>query len=386
MKIKKILLLILSILSLSCSDPDPALEDLVNQLTIKTESRYLIANNMSTIPIQILSNLNPVVATQLNIKYFANGILIDKDFKTNIAGNYTVWAEVNSIKSNEIILIARPPEEYTAIEFKVVFHIINSNVLSDDIDKVMEQLNTTFRTPLENLDPNAVDTFLQFKLAENDPNGNTLEEKGITRHQVDPEYTIRFEDWMWDIYWDPDYYINIWVGDTGSTSSYGNYPVTGCSSTIIGISCNDSDNVNYLHGIAMTTNHIEYNRSNLISHEMGHFFGLKHAFNDNCNSDSDYCLDTPNYNREYYDSNSTGIYRESCDGMKYRSWSIMDYYQQEKSFSITYDQRKRLRTIIDNSKWSGVLGSQNISTGRFQIKKNIKKPENYRLNQKNIIN
>ena len=101
---------------------------------------------MSTIPIQILSNLNPVEATQLNIKYFANGILIDKDFKTNIAGNYTVWAEVNSIKSNEIILIARPPEEYTAIEFKVVFHIINSNVLSDDIDKVMEQLNTTFRT------------------------------------------------------------------------------------------------------------------------------------------------------------------------------------------------------------------------------------------------
>ena len=73
MKIKKILLLILSILSLSCSDPDPALEDLVNQLTIETESRYLIANNMSTIPIQILSNLNPVEATQLNIKYFANG-------------------------------------------------------------------------------------------------------------------------------------------------------------------------------------------------------------------------------------------------------------------------------------------------------------------------
>lgn len=371
---------------LNCSSPDLSLEGLVNQISINSESKYLIANNISTVHIKKETNLKQSETNQLDVKYFANGILINDDFKTNIAGNYTIWAEVNSLKSNEIILIARPPEEYIPIEFTVVFHIINSNIQSNDIIKVIEQLNKTYRTPLPNLDPNAVDTFIQFKLAENDPNGNMLEEKGITRHQLNPEYTINFEDWMWDIYWDPDYYINIWVGDTGSTFSHGSYPVTECDSTVIGISCEESDDVNYLHGIAMRSAHIRHNANNVISHEMGHFFGLQHAFNNNCYLDSDFCLDTQNYNREYYESHPIGSFRAACDGMKFRSWNIMDYYDQDIRFSITYDQRKRLRTIIESSKWSALLGSQNINTGRFQMQKDIKKPKNYKLNRKNIFN
>jgi len=124
----------------------------------------------------------------------------------------------------------------------------------------------------------------------------------------------------------------------------------------------------------------------VISHEMGHFFGLQHAFNNNCYLDSDFCLDTQNYNREYYESHPIGSFRAACDGMKFRSWNIMDYYDQDIRFSITYDQRKRLRTIIESSKWSALLGSQNINTGRFQMQKDIKKPKNYKLNRKNIFN
>ena len=113
-----------------------------------------------------------------------------------------------------------------------------------------------------------------------------------------------------------------------------------------------SINNKYIYDIPKGTS--DYSMSNVVatlSHELGHFLGLYHAFNQllngntNSNEDSDYCTDTPPYNKYQYDvkltnyltyyGNITKItsdgYKEyvmrtnSKTGEKFRSTNIMDY-------------------------------------------------------------
>ena len=108
-----------------------------------------------------------------------------------------------------------------------------------------------------------------------------------------------------------------------------------------------------------------------LAHELGHYFGLRHAFSEanvGC-LDTDYCEDTESYDYQEYTMFVQQIYqlmeeqgqdyadsfdweclfeRSTCKGAKFVSHNIMDYaYSYLDEF--TADQRLRVRHVLDYS-------------------------------------
>ena len=112
-----------------------------------------------------------------------------------------------------------------------------------------------------------------------------------------------------------------------------------------------------------------YNSSDInvtIAHELGHYLGLLHTYTerdgeqvDSC-GDTDYCADTPSYNRNEYDSYLSDylkkhsgenltmndlVRRLSCDGKSFESTNMMDY-SIGYSYAFSEEQKKRVREVL----------------------------------------
>lgn len=122
-----------------------------------------------------------------------------------------------------------------------------------------------------------------------------------------------------------------------------------------------------------TLNQSQYDINVTLAHELGHYLGLLHAFteqtDDNGNTvtdacaDTDYCTDTPTYNRTSYRSrmmeiltNASGqsvsfkslAERTDCQGNTFTSTNIMDY-SYTYAFEFTPEQKARIRRVLYNS-------------------------------------
>lgn len=112
-----------------------------------------------------------------------------------------------------------------------------------------------------------------------------------------------------------------------------------------------------------------YNSSDInvtIAHELGHYLGLLHTYTerdgeqvDSC-GDTDYCADTPSYNRNEYDSYLSDylkkhagenltmndlVRRLSCDGKSFESTNMMDY-SIGYAYAFSEEQKKRVREVL----------------------------------------
>ena len=103
-----------------------------------------------------------------------------------------------------------------------------------------------------------------------------------------------------------------------------------------------------------------------LAHELGHYLGLRHVFSeeesggllDEC-KDTDYCKDTPSYNKIEYDNWLNELpgtsyeleylcQRSNCQDIKFISKNIMDYsYSYSNQF--TQNQRERIRHVLSYS-------------------------------------
>ena len=101
----------------------------------------------------------------------------------------------------------------------------------------------------------------------------------------------------------------------------------------------------------------------ILAHELGHYLGLHHVFAETDNGtceDTDYCKDTPSYNRSEYEQWLNNLDKQnkyqlkdlakrySCEKGEYEAHNIMDYaycFYNE----ITLEQRKRIRHILNYS-------------------------------------
>ena len=100
-------------------------------------------------------------------------------------------------------------------------------------------------------------------------------------------------------------------------------------------------------------------KNTVITHEMGHAFGLYHTFQgdqggsncpseNDCVSENDFCCDTPPHIRSASDCNSTGT--NACDGGTSNSLFVhnyMDYSSQDCMSEFTLDQKDRMHDALN---------------------------------------
>lgn len=174
------------------------------------------------------------------------------------------------------------------------------NVLNKDY----KRLNTdATQTPAAFL-PVAGSLDIEFVLAKQDPEG--LDTNGITRVQgTRTSWTLaQNAEFKALSYWPAEDYMNIWVinfNDPQNFIGYAQFP----ESNLPGLENSSSDRLT--DGIVLNYRDIgsiddgpfdleaQYNKGRTATHEIGHFFGLRHIWGDvsNCGPPGDYVDDTP---------------------------------------------------------------------------------------------
>jgi zinc-dependent metalloproteinase lipoprotein len=300
-------------------------------------------------------------------------------------------------------------------QLPVIFHVLYKNqsdasqyIPAARLKNLLQYVNEIYQGGIYGESENL---HLKFVLAEKDEKGKKLGTPGVEYVKYDGDYPIDVNAFMSDntganvkYIWDPNQYINVMMFNFKSSSSNeitlgishmphtvdnrvegldnvntqyiakSKLPYPLCSS-INSTYAAQASNGSYFESDRYTDdNHVAHTLSTAdvvvtMAHELGHYLGLYHAFTekekdgsyqpvDSC-GDTDYCKDTPSYNRIEYnnyletltingsDPNMTRkmLSRSSCDGKTFESDNIMDY-SLTMGFQITADQKKRIRNVL----------------------------------------
>lgn len=264
------------------------------------------------------------------------------------------------------------------ITIPVVVHVIHSgqnigiapNITDAQVQSQITVMNQDYRrmlsTPGYNDNPVGADIEIEFVLAKVDPNGNPT--NGIDR--------VNLCEGSWsttDInnivkpqtIWDPTQYMNMWSVNFTDSSLLG-YAQFPSNSTLGGLNANggaaNTDGVvanfstfgssDYNDGTFMLN--APFDKGRTMTHEVGHFLGLRHIWGDNnscsvnaTDSFKDYCPDTPATNK----SNGGCPVVDNCpaDPGVDMVQNYMDYTNDSCMNIFTQNQKTRIRTVMDNS-------------------------------------
>ena len=286
------------------------------------------------------------------------------------------------------------PSVETGHNLPVIFHVLyksstnkQQNIIEGHLASLMEEVNKLYDNCGEDLD-------IKFVMATHDPDSSLLEEPGVVRHKIN-ETTINSSYFMGygkdpkkycQYMWDPSQYINIFIysfEDKGilgiSHSPYVIKPDTLEGLTELEYEA-DWHELPWPQCVSINNEYIYSHEEyytitdvvNTLAHELGHFLGLRHVFSeepitydrDVC-FDSDFCDDTPTYNKAAYDklmqaylSSGGGVddaereillMREDCEtGEEFRSTNIMDYAYTEAN-RFTPQQAARICYVLEHS-------------------------------------
>ena len=282
------------------------------------------------------------------------------------------------------------PDASTKYRLPVVFHVLyksstnkQQNIVKGHLSTLIDAVNDIYANCGEELG-------LEFVMATHDPEGNVLEEPGVDRHQIKEEKlnssTFMRSEKNNQYMWDPNRYVNIFVYTFEDKGILGisQFPYVIKPHALEGLAELEYDapwtelprpqcvSINneyiYSHEAYYTITDVV----NTLAHELGHFLGLRHAFSEDTETydrdvciDSDFCTDTPTYNKAAYDQlmqaymASGGIVdndekellmmREDCEtGEEFRSTNIMDYAYSEAN-RFTPQQAARIRYVLEHS-------------------------------------
>lgn len=268
----------------------------------------------------------------------------------------------------------------TVITIPVIVHVVHNgeavgtgrNLSEAQVKAQIETLNEDFRrrpgTRGFNSDPVGADIEIEFCPAAVDRQGRTMAERGIDR------YNGNRPNWDRDeiegvlkpsTYWDPNKYFNIWVLEFNSADRLLGYAQFPSQSNLPGIPTNspastDGVVINYRSfGNAEKGNfpnmQAPYNLGRTLTHEVGHWLGLRHIWGD-ANCGDDFCADTPPQASE---SRGCQVGRVSC-GTTNMVQNYMDY-SDDGCFNIfTNDQKARIRAVMEISPRRGSLLTANV--------------------------
>lgn len=283
------------------------------------------------------------------------------------------------------------PDSTTQYQLPVIFHVLYQSstnkkqyVREGHLSTVLDRVNELYRHCGQDLG-------IQFYMAEEDPEGNLLEEPGVERVKINLKSINsvafmgygnepkKYKSYMWD----PNRYINIFIYTFESIGVQGisHLPYLLKPDAMEGLTTleyEDWDEVPWPQCVSINNEFIYsyedpdtpaiIDVTKTIAHELGHFLGLRHVFSEDPLTgdkdvcyDSDFCDDTPTYNKACYDKimQSYPVYddeamalllmRENCEtGEEYLSTNIMDYacgYMNQ----FTADQARRMRYVVMHS-------------------------------------
>ncbi len=261
------------------------------------------------------------------------------------------------------------------ITIPVVVHVIHSgqqvgfqaNISDNQVMSQIEAMNNDFRkvfgTRGENFDPVGADTMIQFALAKVDPNGNPT--NGIDRVNLcqtswnpdDVDTRVKPQT-----IWDPNSYLNMWTVNFSVQGLLG-YAQFPSGSGLAGMPGNggaaDSDGVvagyrafgssDYNDGSFNLMQGSDLGRT--MTHEVGHFLGLRHLWGDGGCTVDDFCNDTPNSSSAGNAQYNCNDFQDSCPSSPGLDM-VRNYMNYTNDFCMnifTNDQKARIVAVMNNS-------------------------------------
>ncbi|MCF6352955.1 MAG: choice-of-anchor J domain-containing protein [Cyclobacteriaceae bacterium] len=259
----------------------------------------------------------------------------------------------------------------TVYQIPVVVHIIHNgeaigagtNISDAQILSQIEVLNEDFRKlnadsvniPAE-FKPFYSDIGFEFVMAKRDPNSQAT--NGITRTQGSKTVWGMTDDVILksQSYWPSEDYFNIWIAPlSGGFLGWAQFP--------------QSDQLNGLEppynattdGVVITYNAFgsidkeptanlqsRFNLGRTTTHEIAHFFGLRHIWGDGGCGVDDYVDDTPSADTEYYNCPTMGGGTTSCNTQD-MYMNFMDYVDDVCMNMFSAGQKDRMVIIMENS-------------------------------------
>ncbi|MEO9967250.1 MAG: choice-of-anchor J domain-containing protein [Reichenbachiella sp.] len=252
----------------------------------------------------------------------------------------------------------------TVYQIPVVVHVVHkgeeegvgANIPEEQIINQIDSLNNDFRrlnvdqenTPTSFLSV-AADVKIEFILAKRDPEG--LPTDGIVRVQGNQSsYTINDAELLAaNSYWPAEEYFNIWVADlSNGLLGFAKFPI----SNVPGM--DEDPNLNRLIDGAFSDyeyfgtgfNADDFSKGRTLTHEIGHWLGLRHIWGDgNCSAD-DFCSDTPTQSGSTSGCPDEGEVSCSTEDM---FQNYMDYTDDVCMNLFTLCQADRMRIVLENS-------------------------------------
>ena len=261
--------------------------------------------------------------------------------------------------------------ESTVISIPIIVHVVHNgeavgtgtNISKEQVAAQIAVLNEDYRraagTPGFNDDPVGADIEIEFCLSPVDENGKAMTEPGIHR------YNGNQSDWSRDqienklkptTSWNPNLFYNIWTVKFAASDAnllgYAQFPdnsgLTGLQE-IGGPASTDGVVIRYQSFGSATKGtfpvmQAPYNKGRTLSHETGHWLGLRHIWGDG-NCANDFVADTPTASGP---SSGCPVGRFSC-GVTNMVQNYMDYSDDACMNIFTLGQKARMRAVMDIS-------------------------------------
>lgn len=276
-------------------------------------------------------------------------------------------------KLSEPAFQSRARTQAEVLTFPIIVHIVHNgeavgsgtNISQAQVQAQIAVLNEDFRrmagTPGFNDTPLGADIEIEFCLSPVDQAGNPLAEPGIHRYRGgQPTWTrAQIEGALKpSTIWNPNQFFNVWTvkfgGEDSNLLGYAQFPdqsglaglnPTGGPASTDGVVVQFSSFGSVTKGDFPSMN-APYNRGRTMSHETGHWLGLRHIWGDGPCA-NDFVDDTPTHHAE---NRGCPVTKLNCSGSgNEMPQNYMDYSDDACMNIFTVGQKARIRAVLELS-------------------------------------